>query len=211
MAKNALEMRLRPRKSPRQARSLATQARVLEAARRTFARHGYAGGTTNRIAAQAGISVGSLYQYYPNKDAILAALVRAHIEDGTRALLAALAGAGSELESLVRRAVTALVEVHAADRRLHQVLFEESPRAASLRGELARLEESAVGLAAARLADRYARPADAELAARIVVTTIESLVHRLVAGARPLDSARFIAETTRLVTGYLESSAASGR
>jgi AcrR family transcriptional regulator len=199
MPKNLTEKRLRPRKSPRQARSVETRARILESARRVFGRRGYAAGTTNRIADEAGISVGSLYQYYPNKDSILAALVRDHIEEGTRELLAATAKAGPDLESLVRSAVTALVEVHAADRKLHSVLFEESPRPASLRAELARLEETAVGLVAARLS-----PGD-ELTARIVVTTIESLVHRLVASDRPLDAARFIAETTRLVAGYLAS------
>ena len=205
MPKDLTEKRLRPRKSPRQARSLETRARILDSARRVFGRHGYAAGTTNRIADEAGISVGSLYQYYPNKDAILAALVRDHIEEGTRELLAATARAGSDLESLVQSAVTALVEVHAADRKLHRVLFEESPRPASLRAELARLEATAVGLVAARLS-----PSD-ELTARIVVTTIESLVHRLVASDRPLDTARFIAETTRLVAGYLASSARSSR
>jgi AcrR family transcriptional regulator len=205
MRKNPTEKRLRPRKIPRQARSLATQARILDSARRVFARHGYAAGTTNRIAADAGISVGSLYQYFPNKDALLAALVREHIEEGTRELLAALAGGGRDVASLVRRAVTALVEVHAADRRLHRVLFEESPRAASLRAELARLEDSAVGWVAAQLSARHPNPTDAELAARIVVTTIESLVHRLVASDRPLDTARFVEETTRLVAGYLET------
>jgi len=199
MPAKTLEKRLRPRKKPRQTRALATQARILDAARRVFAKHGYAAGTTNRIADEAGISVGSLYQYYPNKDSILTALVRDHIEEGTRELLAATSAAGPGLEAVVRRAVTALVEVHAADRRLHRVLFEESPRAASLRAELARLEESAVALVAARL------PSGDELTARIVVTTIESLVHRLVASDRPLDTGRFVDETTRLVAGYLAS------
>src|SRR5262245_7993492 len=115
------EKRLRPRKTPRQSRAVDTQARILEAARRVFARHGYAAGTTNRIADVAGLSVGSLYQYFPNKDSILAALVREHIAEGTEELLAATSDPYADLESLVRRVVTSLVDVHARDRRLHRV------------------------------------------------------------------------------------------
>ena len=57
-----------------------------------FEEHGYAHGTTNRIAAEAGLSVGSLYQYFPNKDAILVELVRAHIDEATRLVIGYLAG-----------------------------------------------------------------------------------------------------------------------
>ncbi len=200
MTKQASEGRLRPRKTPRQARAVETQARILDAARRVFARHGYAAGTTNRIAQQAGLSVGSLYQYFPNKDSIRTALGRELVAEGTRELRAATRDDSADVSKLVHRAVTAFVEVHARDRRLHRVLFEESPRAASLRGELARVEDAAVALVAARLLALFPALRDVELVSRIVVTTIESLVHRLVASERPLDTSRFVAQTTRLVS-----------
>lgn len=201
-----LEKRLRPRKTPRQTRSEDTRARILDAARGVFATYGYAAGTTNRIADAAGMSVGSLYQYFPNKDAILVELVRAHVADGTNEILgAALAidADDADLEPLVRAAVTAMVRVHAGDRRLHQVLFEESPRPPSLLAELAALEDGVVALVAERLSTTHPDLADPVLPARIVVVTIESLVHRLVANERPLDTDRFIDEATRMVAGYL--------
>jgi AcrR family transcriptional regulator len=211
MTRTTTEKRLRPRKNPQQARATETRARILDAACAVFARHGYAAGTTNRIAAEAGLSVGSLYQYFPNKDAILVELVRAHIADGTREVLEAIGpavgsdgpGAADELEVVVRQIVTALVAVHARDRRLHQVLFEESPRPPSLLAELRQLEDSVVAMVARRLVDMRPALVDPELTARITVATIESLVHRLVASDRPLDTDRFIDETTRLVAGYL--------
>ena len=196
--------RLAPRKTPVQARAVETRARILDAARTVYAEHGYAAGTTNRIADEAGMSVGSLYQYFPNKDAILVELVRDHIEDGTAQVLEAVAGAGAaDLPALVRAVVTAMVAVHADDRRLHQVLFEESPRPPELLAELHALEDGAVAVLADRL--REDRPdLDApELVARITVVTIESLVHRMVASDRPLDTDRFVAEVTRMVDGYL--------
>jgi AcrR family transcriptional regulator len=206
MARATLDKRLRPRKAPRQARSLETRVRILTAAREVFATHGYSAGTTNRIAEAAGMSVGSLYQYFPNKDAILVELVRAHIEEGTRQVLAAAAehsGGGDDLTAMVRAVIAAMVAAHLPERRLHQVLFEESPRPPSLLAELAELENGVVELVAGLLIEIFPDLAEPELPARIVVVTIESLVHRLVANDRPLDTDRFIDETTRLVAGYV--------
>ena len=65
-----------PRKQARQARARATQEAIIEAAARILEAQGNAGLTTNAIAARAGVSIGSLYQYFPNKEAVLAALLR---------------------------------------------------------------------------------------------------------------------------------------
>lgn len=68
-----------PRKQPKQARSRATVDRILEGAARVLAEEGYAA-TTDRIAAAAHVSVGSLYQYFPHKDAMILALATRHLE-----------------------------------------------------------------------------------------------------------------------------------
>jgi AcrR family transcriptional regulator len=202
--------RLRPRKTPVQARALETRSRILDAAARVFSVHGYAAGTTNRIAAEAGLSIGSLYQYFPNKDAILVTLVRAHVTEGTEAVLAAVEQArhlpAEDLTGRVRAIVDAVVGVHAGDPGLHQVLFEEAPRPPELLDELRALEDVAVRVAADLIAARP--PADLthddEMTARMVVTTIESLVHRLVATRQPrvaVDDVR--REVTAVVVRYL--------
>jgi AcrR family transcriptional regulator len=71
----------KPRKSPVQARSAATVEAILEAAARILETEGLDGYTTNAIARRAGVSIGSLYQYFPNKDAVTAALVRTDSEN----------------------------------------------------------------------------------------------------------------------------------
>jgi AcrR family transcriptional regulator len=202
------ERRLEERKAPRQQRAVETRARILDAARGVFAEHGYAAGTTNRIAEAAGMSVGSLYQYFPNKDAILVVLVRDHIADGTAEVQAALAAGddGAPLPDTVRRVVAALYDVHAREPRLHRVLFEESPRPPSLLRELHRLEDEIVALVAERLRTEQPALEDPELTARIAVCTIESLVHRLVATDRPPDRDRFVDEVTHLVGDHLTRS-----
>lgn len=212
LALTVADQRFRPRKEPRQPRGHETRARILDAARAVFAEHGYAAGTTNRIAAAAGLSVGSLYQYFPNKDAILVQLVDAHVDDGAarldRALTAAVEGHAPALPclaELVDGVVAAMIEVHAADRRLHRVLFEEAPRPAELLARLRAVEAAAVARVAALLATHpEVDVPDVALAARIAVDTVESLVHRVVADdASSIDDDAFRAELVRLVVGYL--------
>lgn len=70
MAKSRIPV-ISPRKQPRQARSTRLVADILEAAARVLVRDGARRFTTARVAERAGISVGSLYQYFPNKEAIL--------------------------------------------------------------------------------------------------------------------------------------------
>ena len=65
-----------PRKRPRQARAVATVTAILDAAARILTEHGYAAASTNRIAERAGVSIGSLYEYFPGKEAIFAELRR---------------------------------------------------------------------------------------------------------------------------------------
>jgi AcrR family transcriptional regulator len=71
---------LKPRKSPVQARSTATIEALHTAAVQVLTREGLSRCTTTRIAARAGMSVGSLYQYYPHRDALLAAVLEKHLD-----------------------------------------------------------------------------------------------------------------------------------
>jgi len=76
---------LQPRKRPAQARSAETVAVILAAAAHILERDGYSQYSTNTIAKRAGVSIGSLYQYFPGKDAITIALIQ---QEGTRVVRA---------------------------------------------------------------------------------------------------------------------------
>ena len=216
MAATTLGPHLRPRKQPRQRRAHETRARILDAARAVFEEHGYAHGTTNRIAEAAGLSVGSLYQYFPNKDAILVELVDAHIEAGTAAVLEALPGEGAGgwdaigLDEVVGPVVTAMVDLHADGRGLHRVLFEEAPRPPEQLARLRSLERDLTALLATRLASHPdVAVADPALAARLTIDVIESLVHRIATDATSGIADDVLArEITRLVVAYLTAPAA---
>ncbi len=75
------EIPVEARKRPRQQRSRATVEAICVAAARVLASDGYARASTNRIAEVAGVSVGSLYQYFPNKDALVLAVAADHAAD----------------------------------------------------------------------------------------------------------------------------------
>jgi AcrR family transcriptional regulator len=213
--------RLSPRKVPVQARAVETRDRILDAAARVFSARGYSAGTTNRIAAEAGMSVGSLYQYFPNKDAILVELVRRHVTEGTEAFHRRTAertagGAGGlppDLTGRIELFVDVMIANHSGDPALHQVLFEEAPRPAELLDQLHALEQALIDATAGLLEDDpEVTVADHRMAARMVVTTIESLVHRLVAtrdrrgrqqGHHGSDIAAFRNELVTMLVRYL--------
>lgn len=203
---------LRPRKQPLQARSRETVRVILRAAAQVFAARGYAASTTNHIAERAGVSIGSLYEYFPNKDALLHALLEDHIREARAILMAVAPDAALTADGLagvVRGYVGAMVELHARDRALHRVLFEEAPLMPRIRRQLAAVEAEITARVHAFLLTRpeVTRP-DAALAAAIVVQTIEGLTHKVVVHGEP-DAALepYIDEMVALVTAYLTAEA----
>src|SRR6202167_6846461 len=84
-----------PRKKPRQQRSQATVECILDATARVLCTTGYDRASTNRVAMAAGVSVGSLYQYFPSKEALVAALVDRHVEQMTSLVTRKLAEVAS--------------------------------------------------------------------------------------------------------------------
>jgi AcrR family transcriptional regulator len=200
--------RLKPLKEPQQARSRETFEAILGAAAQVFERRGYAGATTNRIAVRAGVSIGSLYQYFPNKDAILVALTERHLQQGKEhlaPLVAVFAADPPPVREGLELLVGALVELHAESPRLHRVLFEECPRSAALQERLDATQQIAVEAVQAWLASRReVDVADTWLAAELVVQAVEGMTHGLVIHPRlgrvPTD---YAAETVILLTRYL--------
>jgi AcrR family transcriptional regulator len=121
-----LKSRLNPRKTPRQERSAVTCAAILEAAARILETSGSQGLTTNHVAALAGVSVGTLYQYFPAKEAILAALVRQMRQDMLADFTAAAREAeGKDLAHAVDAMVAASMRHHLRRPALAQALERE--------------------------------------------------------------------------------------
>jgi AcrR family transcriptional regulator len=197
-----------PRRTPLQRRSIETVDALLEAAAQVFERHGYAAGTTNRIAERAGVSIGSLYQYFPNKDAVLVALTERHLEEGTTVLtplLGELVTSAPPIAEGTERVMDALVELHRHRPRLHRVLFEEAPRPAPLRQALTQASDAAADAIAAYLRQRpEVTVPDVHIAAQLVVGVAESTTHGLVIHPRKgVAPAAYVEAAVAMLTRYL--------
>src|SRR5512136_1975960 len=116
---------LNPRKKPRQRRSKAMYDAILEATAHLLSEKGYAATTTNHIAERAGISIGSLYQYFPNKEAIAVVLLQRHIVSGMdymNPLITHAMKSRSNPAKMVKAFIEAACDHHTDNPNLHKVL-----------------------------------------------------------------------------------------
>jgi AcrR family transcriptional regulator len=199
----------KPRKHASQERSRATVDALIEATARILVREGFDKASTNRIAEVAGVGVGSLYQYYPGKEALVAAVIDRH----NREIMQVVRGAAAEVvsqpvEKAVRRLVAVAIEAHRIDPRLHRVLAEQLPRTGRL-ADVETFNREAHALFRAYL-ERHRdelRIVDLDLAAFVCVTSIEALTHTAVLHRSELLTNEavetLVDEATRLVVGYL--------
>ena len=191
-----------------QERSRVTVDALLEATARILIREGFDKASTNRIAEVAGVSVGSLYQYFPSKEALVAALIDRHNREIMKAVQGELADAVNlPMQQAVRKIIAVAVRAHRIDPKLHRVLTEQIPRVGRL-GNRESFNRQNFALFEAYLARHRdeIRTADLGLAAFVCVTSIEALTHTAVLHHKIVsDDAveALINEATRLVVGYL--------
>jgi AcrR family transcriptional regulator len=192
------------RKAPRQQRSRVTVDVIVEAATRVLARRGWARFTTNEIAAVAGVSVGSLYQYFPNKLAIAEAIRQRHLDE----VLVALSGAGDDSEAIaldqrVARFADGVIAAHSVDEALHRVLLDEVPLVA--RSSYAEFEaeyQRRYRALIAASANTSGGAGDDETAARVLSSAVEGVVHAA-AHRGDLGLPALRSELLRLMLAYL--------
>ncbi len=153
----------RMRREPRQGRSRQTVRAVLDAVPRVIRREGVDAVTTNRIAEAAGVSIGSLYQYFPDKTAIFSALHQRHVEDVHRVIERALAERSRSLDQFTRTLVQGLADVHAAEPELHELVSRQVP-------------EGPLGFRRA-LRATFERVTSSERTLFVLPNVIEALVH----------------------------------
>jgi AcrR family transcriptional regulator len=172
---------LEPRKRPKQRRSQATVDAILQATARVLVLEGYDSASTNRIAKVAGVSIGSLYQYFPSKESLVIALVEQHCRSMLALLIemsAALASA--PIDVAVRSYVKAMLAAHAVDPALHRVLVSQVLHLGL--GYLDEIEAQARIIVKTYLDERQRSilPQDTETAAYVLVSAVEAITHRAV-------------------------------
>jgi AcrR family transcriptional regulator len=200
-----------PRKNAVQGRSRATVDALVDATARILVKEGFDKASTNRIAEKAGVSIGSLYQYFPSKEALVAAVIDRHNQDVMRVVRAALADVATQpVEAAVRRLVAVAIQAHQIDPRLHRVLAEQIPRTGRLKDiETFNREAHALFLAYLESHRDDIRARDLKLAAFLCVSSIEAISHNAVLHRGEVLSeettAALVDEATRMVMGYLQA------
>ncbi|CAG4892632.1 HTH-type transcriptional regulator BetI [Paraburkholderia saeva] len=200
----------KPRKHAAQERSRVTVDALIEATARILVRDGFDKASTNRIAEKAGVSVGSLYQYFPSKEALVTAVIERHSQELMQVVRDALADAATlPMEQAVRVLVNAAIEAHRIDPELHRVLAEQIPRTGRPENtEVLSGETYALFRAYLEAHCEEFRAVDLGLAAFVCVTSIEALTHTAVVHhSESLSNEAFevlIDEATRLIVRYLQ-------
>jgi AcrR family transcriptional regulator len=196
-----------PRKKPLQARSAQLVADILEAAIRVLTNEGAARFTTIRVAEAAGVSVGSLYQYFPNKQAIL---FRLQVDEWQRtgAVLESLLAAPERTPAERLQSVTrAFFQSECEEAPLRQALDAAAPNFADAPETLTQRTRSKRLLAKfVREAAPFATPAQRRFAAELIGLTLMSLGKQLSEQPRsPSEVDRFADATARMLTHHLGS------
>ncbi|MDA9510910.1 TetR family transcriptional regulator [Bradyrhizobium sp. CCBAU 11386] len=199
----------KPRKNASQQRSRATVDALVEATARILVREGFEKASTNRIAEIAGVSVGSLYQYFPSKEALVAAVIDRHNEEIMAIVRSTLTEvADLPIEKAVRKLVTVAIEAHRIDPKLHRVLAEQIPRTGQLK-DVEAFNREVHALVRTYLESRRneMRKIDPALATFICVSAIEAVAHNTVLNHAEMLTEKtvrtLVDETTRMVVGYL--------
>ncbi len=199
---------LTPRKQPVQQRSRVTVESILTAAAQVFEEQGYAAGTTNRIAERAGVSIGTLYQYFPNKETLAVRLLERHVEQGERMIAGLIERARTVplgLRDGLRLFVEAALAHHDERPRLQHLLLEEAPRPPHVHSALRCAEEEMID-SVASLLQRFpeVRSSDLRRTAYFAVQVVEQLTHQYAAHPpRGLSRPAFASELVALLEAYL--------
>ncbi len=191
------------RREPKQQRSRQTVEAVLEAVPRVLRRHGAEAITTNRVAEVAGVSIGSLYQYFPDKQAIFMALHERHVDKVRHVIGGTMTHCSSaSLEEFTLELVERLAKLHSDEAELHEIVFVAVPVGAN--GFKRALQATFEQVIAPTKQDRYT-PGETERMRFVLPRMVETLVHGVAHQTQALSRERAKDEAIRTVAVYLKS------
>jgi len=184
---------------------------IVTAAAQVLIEYGYEGATTARIAERAGVSIGSLYQYFPNKESLVAVLIEEHATEIVEIMQEALDDPRHvTLIDGLKAAIRAGTVAHRVHPALHKILHEQVPRIGRL-GTAMDTERRITNAIEAFLIrhDQELPPGtNHKVMAFVIETVIEALVHKAVIDQYELFSEGIIErEALRLITNYISAPA----
>ena len=195
---------LAPRKRPTQARAQATWDAILEATAQVLVRDGLDKASTNRVAKVAGVSIGSLYQYFPNKQALVAAVVDRYAEEEGRLLAQSMVELAHEpVRVLVPAFVARMLDAHERDPPLLRAILQQAMHLGIER--LRDFEDRSNALIADWIRARAPEldVPDPDATAPVLSTAVLSTAHARVLGSIQLDRPTLERELTQMILRIL--------
>ena len=196
------------RRRPRQQRARDTVDAIVQAAGEVITDRGWAGTTTNHVALRAGVSVGSLYQYFPNKESILVALMERHLLQVQPIVQEAIEAMEDEKIPVARsleRLFAKLVEMHEREPKLNRVLAEQVPLPPVVEKMHADGELSIALRIAASLERRHDTRSDDALAMALVLAQATEALSRWIAHHAPasVDKRAYTRQAVRMLADFV--------
>lgn len=193
------------KKQPLQARALFTVSQIKQAAAQVLRDQGRAGFNTNRVAEIAGVSIGTLYQYFPSKDVLLAELKRDHFEQ-LRGMTrqAYLDNLNQPFPILVKEFIRASIRAHKFDPQLHQILVNEFDDFKLVEDdESENSVRSSIEVLLVQQAPRLRAGLDLPLAAKVCYQLVKTLTHQATGDNYLQDEDKLVDELSRIIFAYL--------
>lgn len=173
--KSEINTSFKPRKQPKQSRSRQMQADILEAAIRVLKQDGLQGFTTARVAVVTGISVGSLYQYYPNKNSILFDLQRQTMMLAWQATTAILADGNISARAKIGKISAMFFSAEAAEMKQMGAALMKLEFAEAKKQEFKALDADVLALFSAFLKENGSE--DTQQDAAFLIATLDAMGH----------------------------------
>jgi AcrR family transcriptional regulator len=181
---------------------------ILEAATQIFDKQGYDSTTTTHISERAGVSIGTLYQYFPDKESILFALAEQHLHEGESAIgqtMNQILDHQFSLKEGIELIVRNMFILHEPYLAFHQLLHEATPRGGA-RTQLYSQMERALLIKARPLAlFETLAPPERDRHLLFVIRSIEALVHSFIAKPIPeLEPDQVVRQISHLISAYCD-------
>lgn len=198
-----------PRKLPRQERSVVTVEAIFEAASQVFSENGY-DVTTDKIAERAGVSIGTLYQYFPNKDAVLFGLWKRHAIEAEAMVdrfMDVFLKNHDKDDGMIRLIVDYMIALHQENPGQHRLFSDEMPRPPSIIEHIKAFEEKCIRSLEILLESAGdVRLKNLAVSARIIYQTLEGVIHHYILyNSESMDQEEFSQELCDMLNRYIFS------
>lgn len=194
-------------REPVQKRAIEKKRRILEAASRLFAREGYQGANAKTIAREAGVAVGTFYNYFPDKKALLMEVAFSHTGDVHAMLRERFAAMDTDRTGfeIMRELIAMAYESHTYSPELHREALalrftDEEIRALANASDRAMREATQEFM---RRLSRRLRVCDHEAAATVVFQAVEAVIHEAVIFGSEIETERLLDALAEMTARYL--------